>query len=273
MSLPIDSAEDLQSVWNGTWIRSAEFHEQHASTNDHALQIALENHPDLPMLVYTPKQTAGRGRGTKTWWATRGALTFSLLLDPTEFGYAQDRWCTLSLTSALAVGHAILKLTPNANITWKWPNDVLIAGRKVSGILLEVPSSAPPRMVIGIGINVNNTIDQTARHEQQLHQTAVSLADLNQQTIDTRRLLREFLQQFSSLAHQFHKDPEHLPRLWSQRDELNQKKITLQVGDRLIRGRAVGIDPGGALRIDTIDKGIQSYAGGVITERAHSCND
>jgi len=168
--------EQLHSLLAETFVRAWEWHDEIGSTSDRAIELAAAVEQPLPLLVIAGQQTAGRGRGVNRWWTAPGALTFSLVLDGAALGVAQDRWPRLSLATALAVGEVIRQLVPNADLQLKWPNDVYIAGRKVCGILLEAPASAPGRIVLGLGLNVNNTL---AEAPPEIRDAAVALCEVS----------------------------------------------------------------------------------------------
>lgn len=262
----LDSAETLSQTCESTWIVETEFHAEHPSTNDRGLEIAKANHAGqaLPLLILAEKQTAGRGRGENIWWATEGALTFSLLLDPVELGFPPERWGTLSLATAMAVSRTLLKLCPDADVAWKWPNDVFVGDRKICGILLEAPSSRPPRMVIGVGVNVNNEIDDIASLDEQLRKKTVSLSSLLGRDTSLAEFLRSFLKDFEDVVAELRKDPLHLTQMWSVKDYLRGKPIELQAGTKDWRGIAKGVDATGAILIETQTGETKAIPGGVV---------
>jgi BirA family biotin operon repressor/biotin-[acetyl-CoA-carboxylase] ligase len=107
-------------------------------------------------LVLAEEQTAGRGRFGRSWQAAPGAsLTFSLILRPSLPAAEAQAWLnSISLASALAVAEAVDPFGPGAEV--KWPNDVLIGGRKVAGVLFE-PAWEGDHLaycIAGIGVNV-----------------------------------------------------------------------------------------------------------------------
>ncbi len=110
------------------------------STNDEAKGLAKSGTPE-GMVVWAKRQTAGRGREDRRWESQDGNLFCSLLLRPggpvPELGFA----------AALATAEALF----DGGVSLKWPNDVLLNGRKVAGILLE---AAADWMVVGIGVNL-----------------------------------------------------------------------------------------------------------------------
>ncbi len=181
---------DADAIRAATSVRLVEIHDKLGSTNDRAAELARDAQIELPALVAARIQTAGKGRGRNTWWAADGALTFSLLLDPATSGVVPANWPQLSLATSVAVcdaltscisGQAEANATqsgpdPTRQLQIKWPNDVLLSDRKICGILIESPAGAAPaknRLIVGIGINVNNSWHE-APHDAGLNGTALS---------------------------------------------------------------------------------------------------
>ena len=124
------------------------------STNEEARRRAVAG-AGSGTLIWARRQTRGRGRHGRTWVSPPGNLYCSLLLRP-ECPPAEA--AKLGFVAALAVGEAVAGFLPErVRVGFKWPNDVLIEGRKVAGILLESASAgdaAVPWLVIGVGVNV-----------------------------------------------------------------------------------------------------------------------
>jgi BirA family transcriptional regulator, biotin operon repressor / biotin---[acetyl-CoA-carboxylase] ligase len=120
-----------------------------SSTNDELRALAEKGSAEGLILI-ADEQTAGRGRRGAEWLSPKGEnLAFSVLLRPTE---SKALWHRLSLAVGLAVAEALEVFLPAAEI--KWPNDVRVSGKKISGILVEAGQDF---VIIGIGINVNST--------------------------------------------------------------------------------------------------------------------
>ena len=145
--IPLDAASlnDESLPWHVTVL------DEVGSTSDWLKQRAAE----LPLgsVVFTESQTAGRGRRENRWIAPRGKdLMFSLLLRPEA---AFEQWPRITTLAALAICKAIeaeLPLQPHI----KWPNDIYLSDRKVSGLLAETVSTRDGMLlVLGIGLNVN----------------------------------------------------------------------------------------------------------------------
>jgi len=127
------------------------------STNTDLLALAVKS-PELWTdfsVLLTDNQTAGRGRLDRQWVAQPGAaLAVSVLLRPTEFGIESFGW--LPLLAGLAMQRAVASLVDDAEVSLKWPNDVLVAGEKISGLLAEVLPDGKG-VVIGAGLNLTQT--------------------------------------------------------------------------------------------------------------------
>src|SRR6201995_3282866 len=123
-------------------------HEKIGSTNDEARRLAAEGAPH-GTVVHADEQTAGRGRMAHTWFSPIGNLYLSVLL---RTGLPASRGSELSFLAALAVADAVEALLPRqTRAMLKWPNDVLVSGAKIAGILLEQVADAT---IMGIGLNV-----------------------------------------------------------------------------------------------------------------------
>ena len=124
------------------------------STNDEAKRLAREGAAE-GTLVWALEQTAGRGRRGRAWVSPPGNFYASLILRP---DCPASRAAQLGFVAALAVGGALRAILPRiGRLTFKWPNDVLIDGRKIAGVLLESETIAPERLdfvVVGVGVNL-----------------------------------------------------------------------------------------------------------------------
>lgn len=157
------------------------------STNAVVAQRARKGAPS-GLVVVAENQTDGRGRLDRSWVSpARAGLTMSVLLRP---ALAADRWGWLPLWTGLAVATAVREAA-DLPATLKWPNDVLVTGRKVCGVLAEVP--APGAVVLGIGLNVTTRADE-------LPAGATSLALAGAATTDRGTLLRVLLRSLGRLV-------------------------------------------------------------------------
>lgn len=268
------TADALQSLERDTSVRSTVFLAETASTNTHALRLLSDAAPSdgssdgspavptLPMLIYTARQTAGRGRGANRWWSQTGSLTFSLLIDTANMGIEPRQQPQASLLAALSVASACEALVPNTLIKVKWPNDVYLQGRKLAGILIESSAASPSVLVVGIGINVNIS---RVNGLGEIRNEAISLADVAESTIDPLALLRAFLLAFDSSLLQFAHDSKALPAAWPARCLLSGKAISLAANGLSESGVCRGIDADGSLLLETSD-GIKAVRSATVTD-------
>jgi BirA family transcriptional regulator, biotin operon repressor / biotin---[acetyl-CoA-carboxylase] ligase len=197
------------------------------STNDRARELAVAGAPH-GTLVTAGEQTAGRGRQGRSWAAPAGsALLASLVL--------RDPPALVPLAAAVAVAEAIEAATGRATAI-KWPNDVLLDGRKVAGILAE---GRPQEgwAVLGIGVNV---AVETADLPQELHATAGTLG-LAPAAIED--LLEDLL---TLLGRWLAAEPAATLEAWRARDALAGHDVTWAAGS----GRATGVDAEGRLVVE-----------------------
>jgi BirA family biotin operon repressor/biotin-[acetyl-CoA-carboxylase] ligase len=193
------------------------------STNDRARELAAAGAPH-GTLVTAAAQSAGRGRQGRTWSAPPGrALLMSLVL--------RDPPALLPLAAAVAVADAA---GPQATI--KWPNDVLLDGRKLAGILAE---GRPQEgwAVLGVGLNV------AVRPGDLPAELRDAAASLGLEPADVEAVLARVL---AALERALALDPGALLDAWRDRDALLGREITWSAG----RGRAAGIDGAGRLVVE-----------------------
>lgn len=245
-----------------------------ASTNDAAQRLALA-HPGRGLLVSARTQTRGRGRHGRTWHSPPGGAWFSVAWpvaadrDLAHYGPAPLR-VGLAVAEALdAIVHGPRPRTPDADparaIQLKWPNDVLLAGRKLAGILCEtaVQPGRAPTLILGVGINVR--VDLAALGTA-LRQPATSLhehlgaAPSVQAVIDAAAA--RIVEAMTALDREGLSD-EALAAL-DARLAWRGETVSLRIGARTIRGRLDGLERDGRLRLAT-SAGSRSFRSGELT--------
>ncbi len=238
---------DLESLLEKTLCESILFRRECGSTNNVALELA-KTAGALPLLVVTDCQTGGRGRGRNTWWAREGALTFSLLLAPETVGIASESWPLVSLGTAIAVADTLAKFADESDVGLKWPNDVHLAGKKICGILVEPARGAEDRLVIGVGVNVLNSLQAAPEDVRVL---ATSIVDETGDEFSPGEFLIPLLGALSGQLKKIADGQLDLPSRWAKQCVLTGRKISLESGDHLIEGRCFGVDSTGAILIET----------------------
>lgn len=230
------------------------------STNNLALREADSVSP--PTLFLTDRQTAGRGRGANQWHSSDGSLAFSLLLDPLALQLPLERWPTASLAVGLAACEAVefelpdeqdeqdaLDLTRQAvsaratKPLVKWPNDVYLRNRKLAGILIETTVS-PPRMVIGVGVNVNNRFESAPAD---VRARSISLAETRGSEVELTDLLIRLVALTLSRVAEFANAPPTWRDAWRQRCFLTGRHIEVLAHGQSLSGVCQGVDDSGAL--------------------------
>ena len=272
------STLDTTRLLAETFVRHVEAHEELGSTNDRALELAADDAIQTPLLVIAERQTGGRGRGANRWWSAAGSLTFSLVLSVERWKIPTQRWPTIALTAGLAVCEALHELlcansstitppwlpgatSPETGLRLKWPNDVLLDDRKLCGILVEAPGVRLRRVVVGIGMNVNNSRRDAPAD---VRERATSIVDSLQRTVDSSDLPVSLLRHLESHLARLRADSAGLARRWRERCALTGRVVSVETGNALFTGRCCGIDETGALLLAT-ETGTERVVSGVVT--------
>jgi BirA family biotin operon repressor/biotin-[acetyl-CoA-carboxylase] ligase len=262
-SLSSDLEAALNRILDESFVRRIEFRRSLPSTNDLAMELAVNPAVEAPLLVLTDEQTAGRGRGANRWWSGPGALTFSLILEPAVSSLQPAQWPRVALTTGLSICEVLQELVPNVACGLKWPNDVFLGAKKVCGILVEVPSCRPPlpqRIVLGVGLNVNNSL---ARAPDDVSVRATALCDVAPANWNRADVLLSVLRRLDRNLQALGTNDPALIEKWQQRCVLRNRNVEIEFGARRIRGLCRGIAADGTLILET-ERGREQVAGGVL---------
>lgn len=224
-----------------------------ASTNDEAKSQAEAGAPEGTLIV-ADAQTAGRGRMGRSFHSPPGNLYMSLLVRP---GRSAEERARLSFVTAVALGDAIAELLPSDAVSLKWPNDVLVYGRKVSGILLESASGAD-WLVMGVGVNVVSS-------PEQLGQSATSLAEAGWHAANRD----DFLVRYATVLARWYqrwRDDGFAPvrQAWIDRAAYRGRTIEARLPHESIRGTFADLDGDGRLILLTEDGARREIGAGEI---------
>jgi BirA family biotin operon repressor/biotin-[acetyl-CoA-carboxylase] ligase len=231
------------------------------STNDLALARANQPGFQSPLLIGADSQTAGRGRGSNRWWGASGALMFSIVSDMSQLGLTQAAWPRFSLVTGLAISETLASFVSSMAVGLKWPNDVWLGRQKVCGILIEQSEQFPERLVIGVGLNVNNSFRDAPAENRAI---ATSMADATGgMTFSRTEVLLEFLSQWRRLTEQLASGQIDLVERWSRLCVLTGNPVVLTNGRNETTGVCAGIDSDGALLLRTAFSVERHYAGTV----------
>jgi BirA family biotin operon repressor/biotin-[acetyl-CoA-carboxylase] ligase len=231
------------------------------STNTEAAGQALRGAPE-GLCVVAREQTEGRGRAGRVWVSPADAgLYFSIVLRPAKL--AVRAWPLITLMTALAVRDA-LKESCELETDIKWPNDIIVVERKLSGILAETVETETGRaVVVGIGINLDNRA-----FPPELKDIATSVSSLTGSAPDTEQLLQalirairrhyEILQAANGEAETIH--------AWTARSSYAQgRRVRVAQMEETFEGWTRGLETDGALRVETDQGEIKIIHAGDVT--------
>ena len=232
------------------------------STNLFAARLLTHGHK-VPegTVILAESQTAGRGRLGRSWHSEREAgIYFSVVLFPK----APPSLAPLfTLAAAVAMHEAVERYT-GLDIDIKWPNDLLIAGRKFCGILSEIQAEVDlvKTMIVGVGVNVNHE-----RLPDDIRDRATSLRIASGRIQSRIEILLEFFEQFENIYMEFErKGPAGIIERWTRFSSFaNGRKIEIHDGVRKVAGVTRGLNPLGALRVEQKRGQVEEiYSGDVV---------
>lgn len=228
-------------VWERLWeIPLVEVHERVSSTNDRLRVLAREGARPFTTVI-AEEQTGGRGRSGRSWWSPHGSgLWLSVLLE----GEAEGAPPLTPIVVGVAVARAVAATAPDLSPRIRWPNDVLVGGRKVCGILCEGVTGG--RVIAGVGINVSQAPDD---FPADLRGRAGSLEAAAGTSVSRPRLAGALLEALGDL---FRDGPPRrldggLGSEVEALDALRGVRVEAGVG---VSGRVLGIAPDGALIVE-----------------------
>ena len=248
--LPWEIIRDLKTENIG---KRVYYFEELDSTQNFAQQIAADK-KENGTIVIAEKQTSGRGRLDRKWTSPKGGIWFSLIIHP-KFDVSSST--LIPILSAVALSKSIKKIL-GVETEVKWPNDIILNGKKVAGILVDASVQANNIDYLILGIGINFDID-TKKLEKRLSKTpnfygVNSLRENNNKT-PPKILLKEFLFQFEKNLSSLDKgEKAKIVKEWTKKAAGIGRKITINTSNGKISGIAQGIDADGALKIKTKKK-------------------
>lgn len=233
------------------------------STNTLLMQRAREGAPHASVIA-AEWQSAGRGRLDRRWHAdVGGSLTFSLLW---RFTRGAAALAGLSLAAGVAMARA-LEAQGAADIGLKWPNDVMVRGHKLAGLLIEMQGDALGPSAVVIGVGVNTRLSDAAR--ARAGQPAIDLETAAQRDVDRNVLLAAILDEMNQILLQFENSGFGALRAqWQCRHVHQDCPVQLLApGGRAETGIARGVTPEGAFLLETA-RGVLPFHSGDISLRS-----
>lgn len=237
-------------------------HDKIDSTNDWLMQRLASGTPSGTVCL-AEQQTAGRGTRGRQWLSPYGKNLYISLYwhfenSPLELG-------GLSLAVAAVIAGALANAGAE-DIRIKWPNDLYTSGKKLGGILIDMSAevNGPSHVVIGIGLN----IDMPTEHHQSIDQDVADLRDAGLPlSFDRNQIAAMIIDALYGCCHDFSSRGFYAFReAWHKLDMVTDREVRLICGDRVVTGKARGVNDMGALELET-DTGLQSFASGDVTLR------
>ncbi len=234
------------------------------STNTEAERKARSGCPDWSVVV-AGEQTAGKGRYRRRWESPAGqGLWFSVVLRP---AVAPERINLLNLLTALIVSNFLEEKIAQSStgkmpaVNLKWPNDILIDGRKIAGILLQskITSQTVEYLIVGIGININQKQED---FPPELRNTATSLRMVTGKSWNLEELLAQFLvNYYRDVNRAIASDFEGIVPIYERKLIHRGKHVQVKLPAHVIEGEMLGIDEKGYLLLETAEGKRQITAG------------
>jgi BirA family biotin operon repressor/biotin-[acetyl-CoA-carboxylase] ligase len=257
--------EILGPLLRGT-IFNAQLHHFYktGSTNTAAMAAAAEGAPEGSVFL-AEEQTAGRGRGSHSWQSARSAGIYcSVVLRP---ALPPSEVLVLALAAGLAVSAAIKQVDSRVSPDLKWPNDVLIHGKKVCGILTEMNAEATRvrYIVVGTGINVNQAsfpgeLENEATSLRQVTGSEWSRVEL------TAALLKSLDREYRLLVERTDARQSILRRFAEQSSWVRGKQVRIDENSSKVEGTTEGLDERGFLQVRTA-QGLLTVLSGTVRAR------
>jgi BirA family biotin operon repressor/biotin-[acetyl-CoA-carboxylase] ligase len=256
-------ADDMYSRLGRTRVigREIQVFEETTSTNDVIARLARAGVRE-GVVVFAESQSKGRGRMGRTWVSpARKGLWFSILLRP---DFSPQAATQLTVAAATSLARAIRQQTGVAPEI-KWPNDILIRGKKIAGILTEMSAELDhlKELILGIGIDVNLEAHDLPAP---LRKIATSIRIESGQMVDRAGLavaiLRELDRDYERIKNG---EFDIVAEEWQQQCTTIGAQVSIRIGDRVIRGLAEALDADGALLLRGQHGHLERIIGGDVT--------
>ena len=231
------------------------------STNNYARQLA-ERGSGEGEIVVAETQSHGRGRLGRRWESPASAnLYCSIILRPQSPPVQAPQ---ITLMAGVALAETVGTFLPEPP-TIKWPNDILVRGKKLAGILTELSGDARhvDYVILGIGVNLN---DSLAHMPAQIRQRATSILALTHQPVSREAFLRRLIQDLDRCYGELEASGfDALAPRWEAHFGLRGQRVRVELLDQVILGRAKGLDRDGALLIEDDYGNLQRVIAGDVT--------
>lgn len=239
--------------------KKMQFLSEVVSTNTLAMELAADGTPEGTVVI-AETQTGGKGRLGRKWISPKGNLYLSVVLRP---NVPIHKAPLITLTGAVAVASAI-RTTCGLDAGIKWPNDILISGKKVSGLLTEMSAEQDRirHIVLGIGVDVNMEIGELPPEVRSLTTTLAAEAEVK---INRNALLQQVLRDLERWYQKFLNNDADVLEEWKKLNVTVGNRITVSGAGEALGGLAQEVDRDGRLIVRLDDGTIRTVAAGDVT--------
>lgn len=212
---------------------------------------------DEGTVVIAESQTGGRGRMGRKWISPEGGIWLSVVLKPRMQPLHAPR---ITLLAGVAVAKTIRNIGLPAKI--KWPNDVLINGKKVCGILTEIGAEMDSIQYVVVGVGIDANVD-TETFPEEFRDSSTSLKNELGHDINRVEFVQRLLSEFESLYMKFQKEGfSSILEEWRNMSATIGEWVKITTQSRIIYGEAVGVDSDGALILETGEGRLEKIVAG-----------
>lgn len=213
------------------------------STNNYAENLIETGRASKGTIILADEQTKGHGRKSKAWFSPKfvnfyGTFIIKNEMSPSDFFY-------LTIISSLAVQKTLKSFKLEASI--KWPNDILVKKKKISGILTKIIKNYA---LIGIGININ----WNPENSLELRDKATSMSKELRETIHRESVISVLLKNWEKEYFRYFKNKKRLLQDWKAKLHITHKEVKILSDGQIFQGKIVDIQNDGGLILDTNEK-------------------
>ena len=231
------------------------------STNTRAKELAAQGAPEGTLII-AEKQTKGRGRRGRNWFSPPGGgIYFSLILRPAISPGETPR---ITLMTAVVLAETLISMM-KLKLRIKWPNDILVNGKKLAGILTEISTEmdAVNYIVVGLGMNVNTRFKN---FPSEIKKSATSILIENGKPFPRVRLIQHYLKLYEKYYDMFKKnDFEPIMKRWKELADIIGKEIKVDVIGKTHIGKVIDVDNDGVLILKDDQGVLQRIFSGDVT--------
>jgi BirA family biotin operon repressor/biotin-[acetyl-CoA-carboxylase] ligase len=234
--------------------KKVEYYNRLDSTNEEAWELIEEEQENQHgTIVITENQIRGKGRKENSWSMVAGkGLAVSVILDKK---YPSNRSSFISLATGISAVESLKKR--NIECSLKWPNDIYYQERKLGGILCEskIKKDSINKIVVGLGINVNETIEE---HPKDLQKTLTTMFSITNHAHQRELIVAEFINSFERQLKKLNDEPNSIIEEWLNHCFHLNKKVSFSNNNKLDKGTFIGLNENGYAQIE-INGEIKTY--------------